>query len=188
MRIFAYCAASFVDSTRRAAGVPPLTCPPVNVATFDPAWLAGRDLIYFDLHGEPGRPYWAGDQGQFALRVEQVRRAHLDGAIVFAVSCYLADTDSPMLDALLRAGARYVVGGDGRNWEGPRAQAMYGAGLLGQWFRRGMQAGLDPLRALGLAKRRLRLSLTLNRVIRSQAVASAARDTLAFRAYERKVA
>jgi hypothetical protein len=192
MRVLAYCAKSFEQATQQAAGVAPLTSPPLTAALFDPLLLSGHDLIYFDLHGGAGDAWWYGawKENNFtyltvALTADQVRRARLGGAVVFALNCHLADRGSPMLDALLAAGARYVIGGDGRNWAG-KTRSLFGASLLGLWFRRGMEMGLDPLRALGLAKRRVRLSLAVNRALRRTGMAEAAADTLAFRAYYRE--
>ena len=177
MKVFAYCAMSFAESTRRAAGVMPTCCPPVSAANFDPAWLEGRDLLYFDLHGWPGEAVWAGDLMMPALTARQILEADLDGALVFASNCYLAEDDSPMLDALLEAGASMVVGGDGLNYGGHRV--VFGAPLLGQWFRRLVRLGLPPLLALAWAKQRVRLDLRGEH-------AAAAQDALAFRAYVKK--
>jgi hypothetical protein len=147
---------------------------------FNPAWLNGNayQLIYFDLHGEPGATEWYGDMGMPALTANQVREASLDGAIVFALNCFLADQDSPMMDALLVAGARYVIGGEGRNWAGERN--LFGASLLGRWFRMMLALGYAPLEALRVAKARVRLNL-----LSAPDKVAAARDTLAFRAYVR---
>jgi len=172
--------------------VTPVTSPPLNSRTFDVGQLEGRDLIYFDLHGWPGWLEWFGQAAKkgglgrhiVALTADQVRSVCLDGAVVFAATCHLADSNSPMLDALLDAGARYVIGGEGVNWNG--LSNPIGAGLLGQWFRRGMQIGGDPLRALVFAKDRVRLSLLWYKVRGMEAHAMAARDALAFRAYERR--
>lgn len=180
MRVCAYCCASFRDITRKAAGVSPLTSPPTSALDFDLAQLERRDLLYFDLHGHQYQSFWWGDERTVALTAQQIRETNLDGAIVFALSCYLADEGSPMLDALLDAGARYVVGGDGQNWAGGR-RAMLGAGLLGLWFRRLLTWGMPPLRALAWAKWRVRLSA----VKRGKRLA--AKDTLEFRAYYREV-
>jgi hypothetical protein len=181
MRTFAYCCASFADATRRAAGVAPATCPPVSAATFNPAWLNGDgkrayQLIYFDLHGEHGSLEWYGDVGMSALTVEHVRAANLGGAVVFALNCFLADQDSPMMDALLAAGARYVIGGEGKNWAGKLS--LFGASLLGRWFRLMLRVGYEPLDALRMAKQRVQLSL-LGQPDR----VAAAKDTLEFKAY-----
>lgn len=178
MRVHAYCCKSFENITRKAAGVQPLTCPPATIYNLDVAHLAACDLLYIDLHGRPGETFWLGDNRTLALTTEQVRQMDLRNTIVFALSCYLADQESPTLDALLDAGARYVIGGDGQNWAGPRT--LWGASLLGLWFRRLLGWGVPPLRALAWAKRRVRLSA----VKRSKRLAS--KDTLEFRAYYRE--
>ena len=184
MNIFAYCAASFREVTRRAAGVEPLTCPPASAEFFELTWLEGYDFLYFDLHGEPGATFWCGDDGIVALTAPQVLGADLGGAIVFATNCYLADEDSPMMDALLEAGARYVIGGQGPNWAGQCT--MYGASLLGLRFRQLLQRRLDPLRAITLAKRWVRLGQAANRILGHKSLSQAAEDTLAFRVYYRR--
>jgi len=179
MRVFAYCCASFADVTRKAAGVEPLISPPASVYNLDPQRLSGRDLLYFDLHGLPGESFWLGDDRTLAMTATALRTVNLAGTVVFALSCFLADPNSPMLDALLDAGARYVVGGDGQNWAGGK-RAMMGAGLLGLWFRRLLTWGIPPLEALAWAKRRVGLSA----IKRGKRLA--AKDTLGFRAYYRE--
>lgn len=176
MNVFAYCAASFEDVTRRAAGVQPLTCPPVTWLRLDLGLLENRDLLYFDLHGAPKQDFWMGDTSYVALKAPQLYHVDLGGAVVFAANCFLADQDSPMMEALLDAGASFVIGGDGKNW-GPGALSpygLYGAPLLGLWVRRWMRVGFGPLRALALAKKAV--------VMRGVAV----EDTLAFKAYYRR--
>ena len=172
VKTLAFCAESFAESARRAAGVEPMTCPPVSSHQFDPSWLEGWDLIYFDLHGGPGLPWFWGDHSVPALRSEQVLTSDLGGAGVFAVNCFLDETDSPMLDALLRSGAAWVIGGAGENYGGRRS--LLGAPLLFRWFRRFLALGLSPAVSLTWAKRRLLLSLGGRQ-------RRAARDALAFR-------
>lgn len=184
MNVFAYCAGSFREATRRAAGIEPLTCPPASAEYFEPSWLERRDFIYLDLHGQPGQAYWLGDEGIVALTAKQVSQARLGGAIVFATNCYLADEDSPMMDALLEAGARYVIGGQGQNWAG--ARIMYGAALLGWRFRQLLDLECNPLRALAIAKRWVRLGLAANRILSRESLAQAAEDALNFRVYYRR--
>jgi len=172
--------------------VTPVTSPPLTSTTFDATRLEGHDLLYIDLHGWPGAPVWLGqsaldtivERRNVALTVEQIGNISLLGTVVFAATCYLADDESPMLDALLDAGARYVIGGEGINWNG--MHNPIGAGLLGQWLRGGMQLGIEPLRALALAKQRVSLSLVQYRLRGMNAQVTAARDALAFRAYERR--
>jgi len=179
MRTFAYCAASFEDITRKAADVSPLCSPPTSVYNFDLALLENQDVLFFDLHGLPGESFWLGDDHVLAMTATELRKADLTSAVVFALNCYLADSNAPMLDTLLDAGARYVVGGDGKNWAGKKREIM-GAGLLGLWFRRLLAWGVPPLRALAWAKQRVRLSAL------KRGKQLAAKDTLQFRAYYRE--
>lgn len=180
MRVFAYCAQSFVLATGLAAGVEPLTCPPVTAASFDPAQLAGHALLYFDLHGEPGVDQWFGDARLPALTAEQIRSVDLGGAVVFATNCYLADAGSPMLDALLDAGARCVIAGPGRNYAG--AQTVFGASLLGQAFRAALEKVADPAWALNLAKWAVRADGIFGSHVHRQA----AQDTIGFGLFARQ--
>jgi hypothetical protein len=184
MHIFAYCDQSFEKSMRWVAGVKPVTCPPTSAETFDLAWLENQDLILIDLHGERGLDYWyaVAEEGGIpqrivALRAEQIRQADLGEAIVFATSCYLGEEDSPMLTALLDAGASYVIAGAGENLAGERKVA--GAGLLALFFRMFLEAGTSPLKALATAKDSLWL------VARNK---QAREDALAFQAFERSIA
>lgn len=182
--IFAYCAASFREVTRRAAGVEPLCCPPALAEHFERSWLEDHDFLYFDLHGQPGASTWYGDEGIVALKAEQIMECSLGGAIVFATNCYLADEESPMMDALLEAGAQYVIGGQGPNWAGERT--IYGASLLGWRFRQLLERGFDPLRAMALAKKWIRLGLMTHRILGRNAAVRTDKDTLAFRVYYRR--
>ena len=194
MRVFSYCCASFKESSRQAVGAPSLLSPPISTVDFDPAWLEGYDLIYLDLHGEPGAAFWRGDGGIVALTAGQVLQARLGGAVVYAVNCYLADDGAPMMDALLDAGARYVIGGKGENWAYTRRPA--GAVWLGWRVRQLMERGVDPLRALAMGKRLLLLHRAARRVLSlgrqerkmlgSKTPREIVADTLEFRAYERR--
>jgi len=186
--VFAYCCKSFEIATRRAAGVDPFTCPPLFALKFDTSVMAKRDLLYFDLHGRPGEAAWYGDDGLCAITDEQLRYAPIAGSVVFATNCHLGDEDSPMLDALLDAGAQYVIGGPGRNYAG-QVGVLY-ASLLGQALRIMMAIGFDPLYALKLAKRvvsvtRLQAMLERNGEARREHVAAVV-DTIEFRAYTRR--
>jgi hypothetical protein len=158
MRVFALCASSFVESARQASGVEPLASPPLTAADFDPALLAGHDFIYLDLHGGPDDPHWYGDAGP-AVTAEQLRQAQLGGAVVFATNCDLGDAVSPMLDALLAAGASCVIAGAGTNYAGT-TQAT-DAAALGQNFRAQLELGLHPVAALERAKRQTGLQALL---------------------------
>lgn len=176
MRTWAYCCKTFAESARRAAGVEPVTCPPTSEASVLDLWDGPYDFIYLDLHGRPGDTQWYGDERIVALTAEQVRGLDLQGAVVFAVNCYLGDDDSPMLEALLDAGAAYVVGGSGENYGG--ARRLMGAAALGMYFRSALR-GFDPLRALTLAKTVLRWGVHWPGSPQSRAVA----DALDFRLF-----
>lgn len=166
----------------------PFTCPPVRASNLDPQWLTGGaagpwDLIYLDLHGQPGDAAWYGDDHIVALTEAQVRGVDLGGAVVFAVSCYLADDDSPMMDALLDAGARYVIGGTGPNYGGK--SVIIGAPLLGLRFRQFYGLFHDPLRALWLAKRSVSIQGRVSNAIGQPTSVQADDDALEFRAFYR---
>ena len=175
MRVFAYCAANYVDATRRAAGVEPLVCPPVNADTLDLVLLENNDLIFFNLHSLPDAFALMGTRAgtPIALRADQLRGVDLCGAVVFAETCYLGEPRHPMRAALLDAGASCVIAGAGRNW-GSVTSKLKGADLLGLWVRRAMAARLPADRALSLARLRLRAS-----AVRS----ASARDALNFQLF-----
>ncbi len=183
MRVFAYGAQSFVKSLARAAGVKPLTCPPLSVKSFSPEIMLGHDLLFFDLHGNPGSPSWYGD-GIPAMNAKQILSVDLSGATVFAMNCYLAEKDSPMMDALLDSGVRYVVGGDGENYAG--ISRVYGAAELGQWFRRWLAIKFGPKKALALAKQAIKLDLRRQERKGNPGRVMAAKDTLEFKMYYRE--
>jgi len=169
VKTFAYCAASFEKSVRRAAGVTPLLSPPVSFQGFLPEWLEGYDLLYFKLHGFPDQAYWYGDDWITAMSEELVRQSDLRETIVFVANCYLPE--SPMLKALLYAGAKAVIGGAGVNYA--RSKQVDGADLLGLYLRFFMQVGLSASNSLTLAKNRIRIK-------RKSMVKS---DTLDFKIY-----
>ena len=171
MRVFAYCAKSFEAQVRRAAGVQPFTSPPHTVETFEPSWMQGYDLLYFDLHGYVGRWGWHGEEDR-ALCPEGVMRATLSDPVVFTASCY-AGPDHPMVEAFLDAGARVVIGGLGQNFE--YSHALIGANLLGMWLRRLLSLGLPWQVALEGARLKVRLGRRSHKL--------AAQDALAFQGY-----
>ena len=119
---------------------------------FLPHLLEGYRFLYFKLHGIKDQPYWYGDNWLTALSADTIHVADLSGAVVFAANCHLPE--SPMLDALLAAGAEAVVAGGGRNYAG--VTAMRGADLLGYYFRIMLQLHIPPKAALSIAKYGLR--------------------------------
>ena len=177
MRVFAYCAKDYEQATRRAAGVPPVCCPPVWADTLNLSLLEDNDLLFFNLHSLAGVPAFLGSKNgpPIALRATQLAEVDLGGAVVFAENCFLGDREHPMRDALLAAGASAVIAGAGLNY-GSTGKGLKGADLLGLWVRRGLQVGLSAALALSAAKVRLRLA-----ALRS----AAARDALEFQMYRR---
>ena len=174
MNTFAYCAASFRQSVATAAGVDPLLSPPTVAESFSPLALEGHDFLYFKLHGMPDQVFWYGDRWVTALRADQILAANLTGTVVFAANCHLNAHPSPMLHALLDAGAAAVIAGSGANYA--MSSRVYAADLLGLWVRRALQAHARPRLALTLAKARLALIPCKD---------AATRDALQFRIFRR---
>ena len=191
MRTFAFCAASFQDSVRRAAGVEPVLSPPVDVGLFDGLQVEGYDFYYFKLHGLVGQAFWYGDDMITAVKADQIRALDLEGAVVFAANCYLYEYDpsgrsvhpwGAMFQALCGTGARAVVGGGGKNFGA--LHKVTGADYLGMSFRQALKMGLGPARAFGAARTRVGLRLRA-RVGLSAEEQAAIKDALGFKIFER---
>ncbi len=126
------------------AGVAPLTSPPIYFRDFDAHVLEGHDLIFFKLHGLAGQPYWYGDGGLTAISAEQLAGLNLKGALVFAENCW-GGRESPMVQALLKAGAACVVTGTGVN-------IGESADVIAATWRGLVRLGVETQAALGAAK------------------------------------
>lgn len=177
MKIVAYCDRRYEVATRAAvgAGALVLTCPPVYGVDLlrHAEAFAQADLIYFNLHGVPGRPVWYTSDRQVALTADQLRALDLAQATIYLVNCYAG---GGLLDVLKELNPRAVIGGFGQNLGG--LERLAGADLLGLWFRRWLNVGLAPALALTAAKTRLRLSAQMPSVM----------DALQFEVlYEREV-
>lgn len=170
MSTLAYCALSFQRSVALAAGVPPLTSPPLTAGLIHHTWLEGHRLIYLKLHGQPDTPYWYGDRWTTALHPDTINQANLTTTTVFAAACY--PNPSPMLTALTHAGAT-VICGTGPAWA--KADQIHGADALGHLFTRLINLRLPPSTALRLSQ--LILS---QRAKRDHALA----DALTFQLYQ----
>lgn len=138
----------------KAAGVRPLLSPPVVLRTYAPDLLSGYEFVYVKLHGLADQRFWYNAGWDTVVSAEQLRGTDLVGAVVFVANCYLPE--SPMLAALLDAGAAAVVGGGGPNLAG--VNVVQGADLLGFWFRMAYQLMGDAGLALSVAKRRLKVT------------------------------
>lgn len=189
MKTLAYCAASFEQSVKKAAGVQPILSPPMTMQQFDPSTLEGYDFIYFKLHGMPAEKYWYGDSWITAISASQIKEANLSGSTVFVANCHLFhqfisqdEITSPMLYALLQAGAKAVVGGPGRNYAS--SYHVAGADKLGRAFRRFLQLKFPPDTALTLAQAQLAILKTVLHNL-TPAESLALDDTFAFRIFTR---
>lgn len=172
MRTLALCSAEYEKWVRRAAGVMPLLSPPVSLDNLRPEILKGYDLLYVKLFGWPDVSYWYNAEGETVISARLIEQADLSGTAVFVANCYLPE--SPMLKALLSAGARAVIGGAGYNYF--RKSRLEGVDLLGLYVRVLMQYGAEARLALSFARARLQFK-------RKDKVT---KDTLAFEVWEGK--
>lgn len=149
--VFAYCGRGQRLAVQKAAGVKPLTCPPINVSNFNSDWLHPEKpykLLYFSLHGLPEQPYWYGENWETAISAQHFEGIDLTQTVIFAANCYFEG--SAMEKALLACNPRAIIGGSGRNWT--RTVRLIGANLLGWYFRRLFLCGLGVNQSLHLAK------------------------------------
>jgi hypothetical protein len=158
MRTFAYTTPSQRWAVTRAAGVDPLTSPPITTDDFSTRLLTHHDLLYFSLHGLPNQPTWYGDHNTPALSTHAFtgpdgEPLDLSRAIVFVATCYF--TDSPFLPAILACRPRALIAGTGPNYA--RGETLTGAHLLGYYLRQALDLHLPPAFALATAKRRITL-------------------------------
>lgn len=153
-----------------------LSAPPYVAREMTPARLERYDVLYLDLHGQPGSVYlyYGAPALQAALHVDTIRQANLAGAVVFATTCYLPAT--PFLHAFLQAGARAVIAGEGVNYAGRTRLA--GAQLLARLVLRRLERGQAVEQALAEGLQVMRANLRL-RLFERQAT----EDTLGFKVY-----
>lgn len=155
MNVVAYTAQRYERATRKAVGRGALvyTCPPLRDVSFQyDHRLNGFELVVLNLHGYPTIPALLGDNGVIALKAETLTKMDFSGFGVFALSCYLGDEPSIMMNALWRANAGWVVAGAGENYGG--RWYPVGADVLLKYFRQSLEIGHSPGRALARAKAR----------------------------------
>lgn len=163
MNVLAICDRRYAKVAYRVAQQRPLNSPPrYDRSILWPNWEVA-DMVYIDLHGDPGEPDWLFADGERVLHISDVGDLPMD-LVVFTTTCHLAQTS---FYDVFRRGA--LVCGDGINY-GLRDRAI-GAPLLALWFRRWYERTWDVSRSLALA--RMRVALTAWR--------SADRDALQFR-------
>lgn len=132
------------------SGAPLLVSPPTVGASLDVALLDGADAVYCNLHGVRDGPVWYGQadgaQGYLlALRVEDVRRARLSGALVLSEACYGAlvaerSEQSSLALTFLDRGAACFVGATAMSY-GPANTPLSEADLLALHFWRAARQG-----------------------------------------------
>ena len=148
LNVFAFCCPSHRWAVLHAAGVEPLTCPPITYELFDSGLLHHRDRLYFSLHGTPDQPYWYGADHITAMSIDAFQALDLSGTVVFVANCHLPST--PFLDAILECKPRFLAGGQGTNFT--RGHSLVGAHLLGYLFRIALSLDIAPPNALAMAK------------------------------------
>lgn len=178
MKVAAYCTLTAKDIVKEAAGVEPVTSPPLTIQDFDPTQLSGVDILYFRLHGLrliPSRMFGESESGDLiaAIGKEQIEQADLAGATVILANCYGAQ--SPMVDSFYNAGASTVIAGSGQNYAS--TTRVTGVDLLAKFIIGGLRNGLSLDAAMITAKTRLAMA----------AFQYASRDTLEFSIMEKTV-
>jgi len=157
---FLYCSQAWQRAAVRIAWRIPITCPPITADDFDPAWMEGKPLLIFKLHGYPDDPNWYGlgshQEKPIALTPDLVRRADLTGAVVLAIVCHGAE--SAMQEAFFAAGARAFFGSpkEVRARENEPGEAD----TLARFLIRALAGGtLDLTDALAIAQRLYRAAV-----------------------------
>lgn len=148
MHTIAYCARSLYRPVQLAAGVKPLTCPPLDLHTIDPDRFQEAGFLYLSLHGLADEPYLYGDNYATALTCDQIAGLDLSQTVVFSTCCFFLD--SPWPAAFKAANVKALVGGHGPNFT--RRFHVGGADHLGRLFRLFVTARMDPAKALKLAR------------------------------------
>lgn len=173
MNVWAYCSADWIASTRHAAGVEPVTAPPLDVDGLDSVLekAAVSDLVYLNLHGFNNQSNYFGQSGKSigptALTPEAVLRCKWNGVVVFASVCFSAaeGASRAIAEAFLANGARAFIGSKTEAYGRMRPVRFDGeADRLGHVFRKLYRPDKDPAATLRAAMRRFRvLSIPLDR-------------------------
>lgn len=157
LSIVAICLEHTAAATHAAAGIPPITSPPLTQRTYRRAILESADLIYIKLHGQPNQPYWTNAGQQRVINYHQIAATNLTGKTILLAACHTTQT-SPMLQALIKANAAAIIYGDGENYTGITKPA--GADILFTNLRQLLAAGIPTLIAYNLARNTPALLLT----------------------------
>jgi hypothetical protein len=162
MRTAALCLKSDFVSICRASGAVPLTSPPVDTESFDPAVLSGYDFYYFKLHGLPADRFWYGDSYVTTCSNDQLAAVDMTGAVVFVANDHTLPADgsdnSPMIAAIFRAGAQSIIVVD----DNAPTRRIAGVDLFGRTFRLCYEGGMPVDKSLTVAKLRIQNKIISN--------------------------
>lgn len=163
-KVWSYCGLDWVEASRQAGGVEPITCPPDMAITVDLKPATKADIVYLNLHGYAGQPYLYGQSGgkvgPTALTAAQIEAHRWDGIVVFAEVCWSAvDGGGDIARAFLDNGAKAFIGSTTEAYGRIRMTRWLDgeADRLMQLFRFVCSHQGDPAKALDIAKRWLRL-------------------------------
>lgn len=159
MKVWAYCARDWQQSTSASAGVTPILSPPAG-AGLDLRDAARSDLVLLNLHGFRDQPHFYGQAnkkvGPTALTVEDVAAHSWLGVVVFAEVCF--GFYSPIALEFVRRGAIFI-GSKTEAYGRVRATMFDGeADRLAFFFRLFYKPGRDVAHVLRLARGTLALA------------------------------
>ncbi len=124
------------------------TSPPISLDNFDPQWISGRQILYFNVHGSKTERYWYGQEGLTYPKVlspEIVSRASPRDCLVFTEACYGAYVwdrsvqESVALQFMWR-GARVLIGSTAVAYGSP-SEDLSEADLLAYFFFKRLNQG-----------------------------------------------
>ncbi len=139
--------------------------PPVTKKNFNPKWLRGRSILYFNLHGLKERSEWYGERApldpggspQFPVALLPDLVPELSGAVVFSEACYGGyvlnkDINTSLALKFLSQNADCFVGSSAIAY-GPYAPPSTEADLLCKYFCQYVNRGASYGNAFMNAKR-----------------------------------
>jgi len=172
VKIVAYCAQTWEIATTKTLDVVVgekklYTSPPLDYSNINMKEMEDCSILVFNLHGMPRNPMWfgSGPNGMtLAIRDDMFNGLDLSKAIVIAENCFGEDPDtpeedSPMTTAIVKAGAKAIVGGTGLNYGG--SYTSIGSDIIAKWTIWGLQKGWTVKWSLMVAKLRMLLDLSL---------------------------
>lgn len=187
MKVVAYASEMYAEALKRAAGVTPITSPPVTGYSVNVKEFEGAGVLIFMLHGELGDPVWRGEGRQTigpitlrpeALRVDQLRGLDLQGTVILLGNCWSGNGPDVFRPVLFEAGASAIIAGEGANYS-ERSSGQAGFPQLVRWF-----LSYYPRHSVRTALLLSKLSMVAN-LVKGGLYVAADVDTLAFKLFER---